>query len=332
MNKFSKIDDVKSVRLKIIESCNWSCNFCHNEWNIKADIIDWDSELRDKLLLLEKNIWTQEVHLTGWEPSLNKNIWNIISWVKQLWMGVKMTTNWQFNEEVRNTLVNTWIDGVNFSFQSLEPAELQSVMSKNMWYDWASEQIERSKENILALYSEWIKVRINSVISNTQDILRIKWIIDWAIKNNIEMRVLDDLWNKASAKQAISTLISDTSAQLKEIITTGTSSKRWVYSIPKLWDFIVKEIDETYLSWVCETCPHYETGTCQEWFYSIRMQKNRNNNDYSIVLCIQNKNEETILSFDNFLQFYHEKKYENTITTRWNETINAKSYIPLRRV
>lgn len=67
------ISNFDSVRFKIIESCNWSCHFCHNEWNITAGKIQWGDKLHNIFQDL-KAVWLKEVHLTGDEPSLNKDI------------------------------------------------------------------------------------------------------------------------------------------------------------------------------------------------------------------------------------------------------------------
>lgn len=65
MKTFSKLEDIGAVRLKIIESCNWSCNFCHNEGNISAEKIYWDNELQSALMQLKDILNISEVHLTG---------------------------------------------------------------------------------------------------------------------------------------------------------------------------------------------------------------------------------------------------------------------------
>lgn len=275
--------------------------------------------MQAKFITLQKTLWIQEVHLTGWEPSLNKDIGNIISWLKELGLDVKMTSNGQFSDETRNVMINAWISAINFSIQSLNPIDLQAVMKKNVSESWASKQIEREKANIISLHSEGIKVRINSVLWTSADILRIQKIMDWAVENKIEMRILDDLNQKENAKQAIDELILTTWSRLKEVIATpGTSSKRLIYELPNQWLFTIKQIAEIYLAGICEGCSHFQSNSCQEGFYSIRMQKNRKDGDYSIVLCIQNKNTNTVLSFDNFLQSYHSKKYETITPARWN--------------
>ncbi|EKD44571.1 MAG: hypothetical protein ACD_71C00097G0007 [uncultured bacterium (gcode 4)] len=319
MKNFSRLEEIWSVRLKITDDCVWSCKFCHNEWDIGAETLVWNGDLENKFITLREIFWIREVHLTGWEPSLNKDIGNIISWLKKIWMDVKMTSNGQFSEETRNVIVNSWIDAVNFSVQSMNPIDLQSVMKRNVSETWANEQIERWKENIIALYSRGIKVRINSVLWTLEDLPRIQKIINWAIENNVEMRVLDDLNQKENAKKAIEELILRVWGKLKEIInTSGTSSKRLIYELPNQGLFTIKQIAEVYLSGICEECPHFEWNSCQEGFYSIRMQKNKKDGEYSIILCIQNQNSETIIPFDDFLQSYYLKKYEHITLARWN--------------
>lgn len=333
MNTFTTLEESKSVRLKIIESCNWTCKFCHNEWDIHAEALAWDEELKNHFIILQKELWVNEVHLTGWEPSLNKNIGGIITWLKAIWMEVKMTTNGQFNEETRDILTCSWISGVNFSIQSIDPSDLRWVMDRNVSEEWAQDQIEREMENIIALQKNGINVRVNSVLWELEDIPRIQKIINWTSEHKVEMRVLGDLHQKENAQKAIGELILQTWSKLKEIIQSPWSSnQRLIYELPNKELMTIKQIAKVYLPWICQECPHFSSGTCQEGFYSIRMQKNRKDKNFTMVLCIQNQNTETVLSFDDFLQAYHWKNYDSAPLIRWDKSYHRKRYIPLKQI
>ncbi len=334
MINFSNISEVWTVRLKIIESCNWSCDFCHNEWDIDAWVLEWTTELRDALVKFRDSLNVYEIHLTWWEPSLNKNIWDIVTWARQLWMKVKMTTNWQFSENVRDALVDSGIDAVNFSLQSLDPDLLIQMMTKTKDVEWAKWQIDSAKSNIRNLHSQGIKVRVNAVLWWIKDLERVKGVMNWAIPTWIEMRVLDDLLNKEASARAIETLIWSYNAKLsRTIFTPWTSSSRKIYEMQDWnWEFTVKHIEQVYLPDLCEWCAHFWSNTCNEWFYNIRMQKDRKTWKFIVVLCIQNINQESVVDSETFLSHYHNKKYEVPTISRWSWSIQGKRIIPIGRI
>lgn len=331
LKQFSRIEDVWTVRLKIIESCNWSCDFCHNEWDIFADQLAWDGELHNALLKLKNALWIREVHLTGWEPSLNSEINTLIDWIHSLGMIAKLTTNGQFSDEVRTWLVKHWIDSVNFSLQSVDPEVLIAMMKKWKTVAWARWQIDQSKKNIVELLGAWVKVRVNCVISDEEDYNKVQWVLDWCLLNGVETRILGDLLNKIEAGNAISNLVKRYGAKiLKEVKTPWTSDARTHYTDQNGKEFIVKHIDPVYLPDLCEWCTHFWSNTCNEWFYNIRMQKDRKTWKFIVVLCIQNINQESVMDLDTFLSHYHNKKYEVPTIPRWSWSIQSKRIIPIR--
>lgn len=62
---------------------------------------------------------------------------------------------------------------MSVSLHSVNSQDLIPMMKKKVDADWAQKQINRSKENIVELIKAGIKVRVNSVISDREDIKRI---------------------------------------------------------------------------------------------------------------------------------------------------------------
>lgn len=301
--KLSSPREVRSIRLKVGEPCNWSCDFCHNEGDKKANTLHWDHELHNTLITLQNHFQITEVHLTGWEPTLNPDIINMIRWIKEMGLEVKMTTNGQFSEKLRTEIIGSWIDSISVSLHSTHPEDLRKVMSKSKDAAWAEEQIQRSKDNILWLNRMWVRTKINTVISDAHDIPRVQDVFWWAARNNIEMRLLDNLSNKESAGSAIKLFISMMGwNKIDENRVLWTSSTRTSYLVKDVGTFVVKSIDSVFLDWVCQKCSHFGKSTCEEWFYNIRLQKNKW--EWMVILCIQNQNEETVLSLEDFISSY----------------------------
>lgn len=88
-------------------------------------------------------------------------------------MKTKMTTNGQFNETTRTNLVDSGIEAVNFSLQSVDPNILIAMMKKSKTVEWGEEQIQCAKDNIIHMQMDGVKTRINCVISSRADISRV---------------------------------------------------------------------------------------------------------------------------------------------------------------
>jgi len=214
-----------------------------------------------------------------------------------------MTTNGQFSEKLREEISGSWIDSISISLHSINPEDLKKVMSRTQNTTWANEQIQRSQKNILWLNRDWIRTKINTVISDNADIPRVQDIFWWAAKNNVEMRILGNLDQKGTAESAIKLFISIMGwLKIHETTIQWTSDSKTSYLVENVGSFIVKRINGVFLDWVCQKCSHFKKSTCEEWFYNIRLQKNKW--EWMVILCIQNQNEETVLSLEDFISSY----------------------------
>ena len=288
MKTYSNILDLKSIRLKIIEDCNWTCKFCHNEWDIEASSLQWDSMLEEALKSLKEQLNITEVHLTWWEPTLNRNLPNLVVGCNKIWLDTKLTTNWQFSSKYAKMLWESWLSSINFSIQSLNPIILNNIMKVRKNILWAEKQIDNIKNNILFIQKMWIKTKINCVISWIKDINRVQEVLEWGFDNNIETRILDDLNNKKEAELAINKLISLNKSKCVKIIKDPWSSwTKFVYEDYNKNSFIVKKILPVFLKEICYNCDKMLRNNCKEWFYTIRMQKSKLLNTFIIILCTQ---------------------------------------------
>ena len=183
MKTYSNILDLKSIRLKIIEDCNWTCKFCHNEWDIEASSLQWDSMLEEALKSLKEQLNITEVHLTWWEPTLNRNIPNLVVGCNKIWLDTKLTTNWQFSSKYAKMLWESWLSSINFSIQSSETWHDNAPLDvARLNWELASKQL-REVQNIMK--------NTNIVSSNVSDEIVAIWKkITVLIDNNEEKTIL----------------------------------------------------------------------------------------------------------------------------------------------
>ena len=88
-----KINDKFTIRISI--KCNFSCPFCHAEGGKSASDILVDTEL-EKALEMLKALYNN-VHITGGEPLLYKNLEILINVLEYYGFNMSLTTNGCFS-------------------------------------------------------------------------------------------------------------------------------------------------------------------------------------------------------------------------------------------
>lgn len=86
------MDGKTSLRLEITSACNLNCKYCHNKDAISNNDLSFDEIIKIINLLYKKNK-INKLLLTGGEPMLNVNVYNIIKYAKKHNIKVDMVTN-----------------------------------------------------------------------------------------------------------------------------------------------------------------------------------------------------------------------------------------------
>lgn len=313
---------LRGLRIKLTEKCSWQCSFCHNEGGMVTSDLQWDAELENIIRLINSHINLSEIHFTGGEPTKNPNIVEITAALTAMGLEVKTTTNGQFEADNLKNLINAGLKSINFSMHSINPSRfLKLQQGRGIWWSkkssvkninilnkkienliWAKKQIKKQKENILLAKKKGANVKINTVVSGEGDFCNIKEIFEWAKKNKVSIRLLNDLGNGLESAKAITKFVNQIGArEISRKITYGSSSYSVIYKTSDGYEFGVKKIKENKLESMCRECPRAKNNTCEEQFYDIRLQKN-NNGKYYIILCIQESNKRTRMTVNNFLK------------------------------
>lgn len=298
----------RSIRLKLTDKCSWDCNFCHKEWWSWFDDFKWDSLTQETIWKLKEILDLQEIHYTWGEPTSLRNIEELTKWLISEGLILKTTTNWQFSLEKLISMINSGLKSYNFSIHSLDPAEfLETQNWKNL--EWAQTSVERQKNIILDAIKLWVKVKINTVIANEDDINRWLSVFNFAKENDISIRFLEDLNNKSSwmnpAKRLAEEIIWWTKFVRK--ISPWSSNEVTLYKDKDWYEFWVKNIWEFRLPSLCSDC----NLDCREWFYGIRLE--RIWDDFLIKLCIDRNDKKSIMPID---QFFRSEQLKEIISLR----------------
>ncbi len=287
----------RSIRIKVTEKCPWDCTFCHKEGGWGIDDIKWNQSTQQTIQTLKNILKLTEIHYTGGEPTFNKNLEELTIRLSSLGLKVKTTSNAQFSEEKLKNLINSGLKSFNFSIHGLQPEQLVTTQ-KNKSLRWTKKSIERQKKIILKAIELGAQVKINTVISNETDIDRALEIYNFAKKNRVTVRFLNDLNNGETAIRAIIKLAEQIiqAKKFKEKVLIGSSSKTSFYRDIDGYEFGVKEIRENKLMSLCKGCKE----RCTEQFYGIRLEKK--DNKFFIRLCIDRCDEKSYMPFDKFLE------------------------------
>lgn len=306
-----------SVRVKVTNDCQWSCDFCHNEGTelpssqTKRVSVFLDEsakflpevgamipndEIFERLDLLRK-MGLEEVHLTGGEPTLNVDLSEVVKGFVSRGFKVKMTTNGQAQPNMTRRLVDAGISGMTFSILSFDVDEFlatQNIKSA----PWAKAMIAREKDNILLAKSLGIDVKINTVVLGEFDHARVDKVREFAQEHGIKLILLPSLGKGSSSKDAVLEYAQRHAVLTGETQFTNSSKGSRHFILPDGTPMDAKYIRLYQPDVVCRGCEHKGKDSCVEGFYGIRVEL-REGEPYA-RLCVQKSNEMTVMRLDSF--------------------------------
>lgn len=315
-----------SVRIKVTNDCQWTCNFCHNEGtelptslnaanrvsvfldpNINGlppvGDIPVNSSTLDKLRSL-KGIGIDEVHLTGGEPTLHPDLPQLISELALAGFTVRLTTNGQSSPKRLTEIIQAGVSSINFSVLSLDPEQFLQTQNPPSIpgldpIKWASRMIEREKSNITLAKSLGVNVKINTAVLGPEDFPRVDSVREFADQNDITLVLLNGVGEGDHSQQAVFEYAQRNATLIgaKESLNNGKGSR--MYALPSGNELRAKYLTDYHPEVVCGGCVHNGKPSCVEKFYGIRMEF-RGGEPYT-RLCLQQSNERTVMPLTEFM-------------------------------
>ena len=154
-----------------ISGCNFRCGFCHN-----PDLINKESEplqiegLKAKI----KNGWYNGVCITGGEPTLDTEIFNLCRELKDLGLSVKLDTNGSNPNVLRKLIEQGLVDYVAMDIKS-SPELYNEVCGVKV-------NLKNIEESIKILEASEIDFEFRTTFAPIKN----KWIKDEEIKEMVE--------------------------------------------------------------------------------------------------------------------------------------------------
>jgi cyclic pyranopterin phosphate synthase len=138
----------------------------------------------ENILRIHKIVNLESVRLTGGEPTLYKELPELIYLLKEAGIPkVSLTTNGRLLKKRYKELVNAGLDSVNVSLDSLEEDTFQKINRTS--------NVSFVLEGIDAILQTGIEVKINSTIMKGFNDNQILPILDWARERNVVVRYLE---------------------------------------------------------------------------------------------------------------------------------------------
>ena len=179
------------IRLSISDVCNFKCGYCLPD-GYKIDKSDnrtfINTEEIKRLAKALSELGVSKIRLTGGEPTIRKDFFEIIKIIKEN-SGIKktvITTNGYKLDKIANDIKNSGLDGINISIDSLDPKTFKKITGHDRL-----EEILRGIKNLQKLNFKNIKINavlLKGINDSEQD------FDSWAqfIKNNeIDFRYIE---------------------------------------------------------------------------------------------------------------------------------------------
>src|SRR3989338_9070165 len=227
-----------SIRVKLHVPCQWTCNFCHMEGNPTSQPIRNDIQFSEALISFRDRFGLSEVHFTGGEPSIHREIVEFITKAKNLGFKVKMTTNGQAGHQRYFDCIQAGLDELNMSIHTLDPAELGKLMAPPRNADWGKKALEKQRN------------------------------VSWRLMNVLE---IPDL-SYAALKRACNVLGA---TAVRASIIEGSSSCSVDMQCEDGFAFKLKLIRPHFLEGMCSGCELRSYGGCYEFAYGPRLEMER---------------------------------------------------------
>lgn len=316
-----------SIRVKVTNGCQWTCNFCHNEG---TELPDNNNGINRVSIFLDpdvkslppveditvddaslgwissvKGLGIDEIHLTGGEPTLHSSLPKLIGILVDNGIKVKMTTNGQTSPNRMRQIIEAGLSGVNFSILSLDSKEFLTTQNPPNIpgldpIKWASRMIEREKGNILLAKDLGIDVKINTAVLGEDDYKRVDTVREFATQHGISLVLLPIIGDRETSQDAVFDYAEMHGQFLAFAEKSNNSNSSRIYQMDDGIELRAKYLRTYHPEVVCGGCEHNGKSSCVERFYGPRMEF-RARKPY-VRLCVQKTNSKTVMPLSEFME------------------------------
>ena len=174
-------------RISITSACNMKCVYCHNEGNKIINQLSKDDI--EKLIKNSYDLGLEQVRLTGGEPLIHKEIYDICQMLAEKYhLKVGINTNIVEIDKLMYMIKKGWIYRVVVGLDYYDaPISKQSPVGISS---------KKALENILKVKETGVNVTVSTVYNG--DYNNLYKLVDWAKKNKIRIKILEEVKNEVA--------------------------------------------------------------------------------------------------------------------------------------
>ncbi|PCJ20276.1 MAG: GTP 3',8-cyclase MoaA [Candidatus Cloacimonadota bacterium] len=181
---------IKDLRISVIDACNFRCTYCMPNTKSYSFMTPDERLTADEIIRLAK-IFTQlgvdKVRLTGGEPLLRKDLFQIISGlssIKEI-KDIALTTNAFYLKQQAKMLKDSGLTRITVSLDSLDP-KTNTLMSG------VTSELNRVIDGIrYAQELGFNPIKMNTVVKKGMNDQDIKDLVQFSLNNNIILRMIE---------------------------------------------------------------------------------------------------------------------------------------------
>ncbi len=174
------------LRLSITEACNFRCRYCLPDGydGPSSDTFMSLAEI-DTLVRAFAGLGTSKVRITGGEPSLRRDLTDIIAQTKatQGIDKVAMTTHGGRLERSAQTWHDAGLDQVNVSIDSLDPHQFSAITGHD--------SLQQVLRGLSAATDAGLKVKVNTVLLADFSEMRLQRFLQWLKTTPVTLRFIE---------------------------------------------------------------------------------------------------------------------------------------------
>lgn len=265
-----------SLRLSIIDKCNFSCLYCPNSTSmenycpegIKNNKLNI-GEFKDILSKILNKYEFTKIVITGGEPLLSDNLIEILSFLRQYGNKIELDSNGSLFSYEKWEQIRNYIDGIKISLDSLNPEVFDKLTNNKNSYT-----LTTIKNLIDVAIKDNIPATINCVYtrSNEKDVLD---VVKLATEKKINVCVLDLYYTKETEEFWKENFLNIKSLEEKLELTYGAVETdnaygcefKYIFYNNKNYIRLKSSFSSTMRDAECEKCDNY----CQEGMFSLRL-------------------------------------------------------------
>jgi cyclic pyranopterin phosphate synthase len=176
----------RNLRVSLTAACNYACTYCVPDGKrLQAATHELEAdELTYAVKLLMDAAGIDRLRITGGEPMLTPKFDTFLPAVMALGLeDVSVTTNGQFVLRKFDTLVDSGLQRINVSLDTLNPDRFRAIAR--------SGDLETVLGGLADLKAAGIKVKINMVPMKTANADQILPMLDYCLENGFELRFIE---------------------------------------------------------------------------------------------------------------------------------------------